>query len=145
MAAKTARIVNDEFTAAIFDPIVGGLGSEMDAGFLASLFKCFADSLKTLGGQSALSAATEEAFFTATQNQLHTLATRRQARSERIHGSDWAEEQEDMLLMEEMEGFALEEMQKALEIIDPQSSLIVAVGSVKALHIPHAYESDSYE
>lgn len=136
-------MVSADFSSAIFTPLVDGIEAEMDAGFLASLYKCFADSLRTLGGRQALSDTNYEMFVKATQQQLHSLATRRQLRSERIHGKDWQEEQEDMLLMEEMEGFALDEMQKALEVVDPAHSLLVAVGSVKEIHLPQSYESDS--
>jgi len=116
----------------------------MDAGFLASLYKCFADSLRTLGGRAALSEANHASIITATQHQLHSLATKRQSRAERIHGRDWQEEREDLLLMEELEGFALDEMQKAVELLDPSYSLLVAIGSVKEIHLPQSYQSDSY-
>lgn len=49
-----------------------------------------------------------------------------------------------MLLMEEMEGFALDEMQKALDVLDPRHPLLVAIGSVKEIHLPQAFDSDSY-
>lgn len=136
-------MVTAEFSSAIFTPLVEGINAELDAGFLASLYKCFADSLRSLGGRPALSEANHEMFIQATQQQLHTLATRRQTRSERIHGLDWQEEHEDMLLMEEMEGFALDEMQKALEVLDPSHPLLIAVSSVRELHLPQTYESDS--
>ncbi|KAF8310256.1 ARM repeat-containing protein [Clavulina sp. PMI_390] len=144
--AKHAELVTPEFSDAIFAPLVEGIHNEQDAGFLASLYKCFADSLLALsGGENAKAVLSEqnyELFIQATQQQLHTLATRRQARTERIHGTDWAEEQEDMILLEEMEGYALDEMQKALEVLDPGHSLLIAVGSVKEIHIPGGYTSD---
>lgn len=148
--AKNTDMVNADFSNAIFTPVIEGISSEQDAGFLASLYACFADSLRSLSGgdpatsQSVLSPANQAAFLKATSEQLHTLATRRQTRSVRIHGRDWQEEQEDMLLMEEMEGFALDEMQKALDVLDPRHPLLVAIGSVKEIHLPQAFDSDSY-
>jgi hypothetical protein len=137
-------MINADFSSAVFTPIIEGINSEMDAGFLASLYKCFADSLRSLGGRAAISDVNYASFITATGHQLHSLATKRQLRAERIHGRDWQEEQEDMMLMEELEGFALDEMQKALELFDPSHSLLVAIGSIREVHLPQGYQSDSH-
>lgn len=137
-------MINADFSSAVFTPITEGINLEMDAGFLASLFKCFADSLRTLGGRAALSDVNYASFITTTQHQLHSLATKRQSRAQRVHGRDWQEEQEDMLLMEELEGFALDEMQKALELLDPSHSLLVSIGSIREIHLPHGYQSNSH-
>lgn len=161
-------MVNADFISAVFGPIIEGITSEQDSGFLASLYKCFADSLRSLSGTEARGreilalssrpsqpqtngfsqpqsqSPLEAAFVKATQNQLHALATRRQNRTGRIHSLDWREEHEDMLLIEEMEGFALEEMQKALEVVDPASSLLVAISHVREMALPQGYESEGY-
>jgi hypothetical protein len=140
--AKRTDMVNADFSSAVFTPITEGINLEMDAGFLASLYKCFADSLRTLGGRAALSDSNYSSFVTATQHQLHSLATKRQSRAERINGRDWQEEQEDMLLMEELEGFALDEMQKALELLGPSHSLLVAIRTIRDIHLPQGYQSE---
>lgn len=144
-------MVNAEFCSAIFTPIIEGLATELDAGFLASLYACFADSLRSLSSgdptvaSSFLSSDNQHNFLKATGEQIHSMATRRQTRSARVHGRDWQEEHEDMLLMEEMEGFALDEMQKAIEVFDPNHQLLFAISNVREIHVPQSYDSDSYE
>lgn len=141
--AKHTNLINAEFSSAVFTPIIEGINSEMDAGFLASLYKCFADSLRSLG-RAAISDVNYASFITATRHQLHSLATKRQMRAERIHGRDWQEEQEDMMLMEELEGFALDEVQNALELFDPSDALLVAIGSIRGIHLPQGSQPDSH-
>jgi len=141
--AQGSDMMNEAFLTGVFSPLIRGITSEMDAGFLTSLYKCFGDCLRTVGGRSALPPSLEEGFLKATQNQLHTLAQKRKARADRIHGRDWEEEKEDVMLMEEMEGYALDEMQIALETLDPRHSLLIAVGSIKSMRLSAEYDSDS--
>lgn len=133
--AQANGLVSQEFVSAVFQPIIRGLATELDSSFLASLFKCFADCLRNFGGREILPPDLEHMFFEATKNQLSSLAQKRKSRMDRVHGKDWEEEREDSMLMEEVEGFALDEIHRALEDIDPSHSLLVAVGSVKSMSI----------
>ena len=139
--AKDSNMADEPFVNGVFVPIIDAMPNEPDAGFLASLYKCFSESARAVNA-SALSPELVNGFIKATQNQLHSLAQRRKSRADRIHGRDWEEEKEDIMLMEEMEGFALEEIQKALEALDPQHPLLIAVGSVKSMRLSGSYESD---
>src|SRR6266436_7538826 len=102
-------MADEPFVTGVFVPIIDAMPNEPDAGFLASLYKCFSESARAVGA-SALSPDLVHRFINATQNQLHSLAQRRKSRADRVHGRDWEEEREDIMLMEEMEDFALEEM-----------------------------------
>ena len=131
-------MLTPQIASAVFSSLISGISTEMDAGFLASLYKCFADSLRTVG---SLDPELVTTFLKATESQLHSLAQKRKIRSDHVaDGRDWEEEKEDVLLMEEMEGFALEEMQKALEVLDPNHPLLIAVGSVKGMRVGASYE-----
>lgn len=48
------NVINADFSSAVFTLITEGINLEMDAESLASLYKCFADSMRTLGGHAAL-------------------------------------------------------------------------------------------
>lgn len=115
---------------ASFLQLINCVSSEADPSFLASLYKCFADSLKIMGGPSTLTPEFQSGIIEATKRQLQTLADRRKNRSQRP-ASDIEDDRDDMALLEEIEDFALEDMAKLLYYLDPQHSLLVAVSSVK--------------
>ncbi|KAF8333461.1 armadillo-type protein [Cantharellus anzutake] len=142
--AKDSNAADESFVNGVFIPIIDAMPTEPDAGFLSSLYKCFSESVRSVG-TSALSRDLVNGFIKATQNQLHSLAQKRRSRADRVHGRDWDEEKEDIMLMEEMESFALDEMQKALEVLDPSHPLLPAVESVKGMRLSSAYDSDYEE
>jgi importin-5 len=109
--------------SASFHQLINCITSETDSSFLASLFKCFADSLRIMGGPSALSQEFHNGIIEATKRQLQTLADKRKKRSQRPP-SELADDKED---------FALEDMAKLLYYMDPKHPLLVAVSSVKDL------------
>src|SRR5689334_7663161 len=98
--AQANGLVSQEFVSAVFQPIIRGMVTELDSSFLASLFKCFGDCLRNLG-REVLPPDLEHMFLEATKTQLSNLAQKRKSRMDRVHGKDWEEEREDILLMEE--------------------------------------------
>lgn len=126
---------------ATFSQLINCIGIETDSSFLASLYKCFADSLRTLGGPAALSPEFHDGVIEATKRQLQTLADKRKSRATRP-STDLADDKEDLMLLEEMEDFALEDMAKMLAIFDPNHPLLMAVSSVRDLGM-HLSQWDS--
>ena len=120
--------------------LVNCIGIEGDASFLASLFKCFSDSLRVVGGPSTLSREIQDGIMEATKRQLQNFADKRKARASRP-ASDLADDKEDLVLIEEMEEFALEDMAKVLVAFDPNHPLLIAIASVKQLGL----HLDQYE
>ena len=127
---KTSNTLTPQMVSATFHQLINCVGSEQDASFLASLFKCFADSLKVMGGPSSLTPEFQTGIIEATKRQLQTLADKRKNRKQRP-ANEIADAREDMALFEEIEDFALEDMAKLLYYMDPEHPLLVAVSSVK--------------
>ncbi|KAF7978256.1 hypothetical protein HWV62_1080 [Athelia sp. TMB] len=127
---KTSNTLTPQMVSATFHQLINCVGSEQDASFLASLFKCFADSLKVMGGPSSLTPEFQTGIIEATKRQLQTLADKRKNRKQRP-ANEIADAREDMALLEEIEDFALEDMAKLLYYMDPEHPLLVAVSSVK--------------
>ena len=83
----------------------------------------------------------------ATKRQLHSIADRRKARANRISSAassnagvgDW--DRDEMVLLEEMEDFALEDMGKMIAEFDPNHPLLVAISGVRDLGF-NTYDSD---
>jgi len=141
--------------SASFLQIINGISTEHDSSFLASLYRCFNDALRVVGGPAALPRDFHDGVIEATKRQLQMLADKRRARANRIaHGNnnglgvggeakvDLEDEREDMALLEEIEDFALEDMAKMLAAFDPAHPLLVAVSSVKDLGISQYEDSD---
>ncbi|KAJ7634928.1 armadillo-type protein [Roridomyces roridus] len=139
-SGKNSGTLTNQMVTATFLQIINGISTEHDASFLSSLYKCFNDSLRVIGGPITLSAEFQNGVMEATKRQLHSLADKRRARKARP-ASDMEEDREDMALLEEIEDFALEDMAKMLTIFDPSHPLLVAVSSVKDLGF-NQYDSD---
>jgi hypothetical protein len=129
---KTSGTLTNQMVSATFLQLINCISTEHDSSFLASLYKCFTDSLRVIGGPGALTREFHDGVMEATKRQLQLLADRRKARAGRS-GSDLEEEREDLALLEEMEDFALEDMGKLLMCFDASHPLLVAVSSVKEL------------
>ncbi|TDL15928.1 ARM repeat-containing protein [Rickenella mellea] len=134
VCGKQSNTLTPQMLNAVFQQLTTVIESETDASFLASLYKCFADSLKVISGPSALSPELRAGILSATRNQLQVLAERRKARAARP-AQERLEEREDLALLEELEDFALEDMSGMLKYFEEAQGLLVAVGSVKALGV----------
>jgi hypothetical protein len=139
-SGKNSGTLTNQMVTATFLQIINGISTEHDASFLSSLYKCFNDSLRIIGGPSALSPEFQNGVIEATKRQLQALADKRRARKARP-ASDLEEDREDMALLEEIEDFALEDMAKMLTVFEANHPLLVAVSSVKDLGF-NQYDSD---
>lgn len=137
---KNSGTLTNHMVTASFSQLVNCIGSERDASFLASLYKCFSDSLRVIGGPSALTREVQDGIIEATKRQLQSFADKRKARAGRPAG-DLADDKEDLVLIEEMEDFALEDMAKVLLALDSNHPLLIAVSSVRQLGL----HLDQYE
>ncbi|THG94123.1 hypothetical protein EW026_g7284 [Hermanssonia centrifuga] len=88
--------------------------------------------LASSGGPTALPQDIQVGIIEATKRQLQALADRRKARAVRP-ASEVADDKEDLMLIEEMEEFALEDMAKMLSTFDPNHPLLIAISSVRDL------------
>ncbi|KDQ51416.1 hypothetical protein JAAARDRAFT_185002 [Jaapia argillacea MUCL 33604] len=129
---KTSGTLTHQMVNASFTQLVNCISSESDSSFLASLYKCFTDSLRVIGGPSSLPPEIQTGIIEATKRQLQTLADRRKSRSSRP-AAEIEDEKEDLALIEEMEEFAFEDMEKMLKCFDPHHPLLVAISSVREL------------
>lgn len=129
---KNSNTLTNQMVSATFSQLIGCISTETDSSFLSSLYKCFSDCLRVLGGPSAVPSELQSSVIEATKRQLQTLAEKRKARSGRS-ASEIEEEKEDLALIEEMEEFALEDMSKLLVLLDPGHPLLVAISGVREL------------
>ena len=140
--AKESKLITEEMFDAVFQQLINVIGSEPDASFLASLYKCFTDSARLFIHPSPTSQVPQFTFppqysqslFKATQSQLHAIAQKRKQRAS-LPAYQREEDHDDLALLEEMEEFALEDMGKCIQLLEPSSQLLVAVSSVKDLAI----------
>ncbi|QRW07401.1 importin subunit beta-3 [Ceratobasidium sp. AG-Ba] len=144
---STGVISPDEMNA-IFLQITRAIQPEGDSGFLASLCKCLADSLLVVGRQAIIAPLANE-ISAACKAQLAALASRREMRTRRVkYGPEWEEDKEDMLLLQELEDSAFDEMGRLLKFLDPNHpvslivhipdtadylKLLIAIGSIKEM------------
>lgn len=138
---KSSNTLTNPMVTATFHQIITCISTEHDASFLASLFKCFTDSLRIIGGPSALSQEYHNGILEATKCQLQLLADRRKGRTNRAASEAGENDKEEMALLEEIEDFALEDMGKMLKAFDGNHPLLVAVSSVKDLGF-NSWDSD---
>ncbi|KZT00064.1 ARM repeat-containing protein [Laetiporus sulphureus 93-53] len=129
---KASSTLTDQMVSATFSQLVNCIASETDCSFLASLYKCFTDGMRALGGPSMLAPQIHDGIMEATKHQLQGIADKRKARAARP-ASDLADEKDDLMLLEEMEDFALEDMAKMLIAFDSNHQLLIAVSSVRDL------------
>ncbi|KAI0061801.1 ARM repeat-containing protein [Artomyces pyxidatus] len=129
---KQSNTLTNQMVSASFSQLTSCISTETDSSFLSSLYKCFTDCLRVLGGSTALPPEFQGGIIEATKRQLQALADKRKARSARP-AAEIEEEKEDLALIEEMEDFALEDMSKLLVLLDPNHPLLVAVSSVRDL------------
>ncbi|KAG8702119.1 hypothetical protein FRC08_003684 [Ceratobasidium sp. 394] len=134
-SGNTTGVISPEEINAVFLQITRTIQPEGDAGFLGSLCKCLADSLLVVGRQAIVPPLVNE-ISTACKAQLAALASRREMRARRIkHGPEWEEDKEDMLLLQELEDTAFDEMSRLLGFLDPNHPLLIAIGSIKEMAI----------
>lgn len=129
---KSSSTLTNQMVSATFLQLISCIGSESDSSFLASLYKCFTDAMRVVGGPGALSCEYHDGVVEATKRQLQSLADRRRGRAQRP-ASDLEDDREDLALLEEMEDFALEDMAKMLQVFDPNHPLLIAISSVREL------------
>ncbi|KAF7325964.1 hypothetical protein MKEN_00447300 [Mycena kentingensis (nom. inval.)] len=144
-SGKNSGTLTNQMVAATFMQLITNIGTEHDPSFLSSLYKCFNDSVRVIGGPAALPPEFQNGVIEATKRQLQVLADRRRARKARSGSGSGAEaveeDKEELALFEEMEDFALEDMGKMLAAFDGNHPLLVAVSSVRDLGF-NQYDED---
>ena len=138
---KNSGALTPQIVSGTFSQLINCIANEPDASFLASLYRAFSDSMRLLGGPSAIAAELHDGVVEATKRQLQSLADKRKARAARS-AAQIEEEREDLSLVEEMEEFALEDMHKLLVSFDPNHPLLVAISSVRDLGL-HLGQGDA--
>jgi importin-5 len=130
---EQSGILTAEHVSATLMQLISCLGTEEDASFLSSLYRCLLDCLRVVGGPQGLSPQYQSGLIEATKRQLQRLAERRKVRSAQPRSEYDEDRQEELAMLEEMEDFALEDMSRLLEYCEPNHPLMIAVSSVKAL------------
>jgi len=126
--AKQRNTLMNQMVSTTFLQLFNSISAEHDSRFLASLYSYFSESLPIVGVPEALSQQIHESIIEATKRLLQSLAAdKRKARAARdvSHAADF--NRDEMALVEEMEDFALEDMEKMLAAFDPSHLLLVAV------------------
>lgn len=148
---KNSGTLTPQMVSASFSQVVQFINAETDPTFLSSLYRCFCDCLRVITPQGSSSATAlpqeiHDAVIDATKRQLQNIADRRKARANRST-TEVAEDKEDLMLMEEMEDFALEDMSKMVAMLDMNGNtatnpLSIAISSVRELGL-HLDQWDS--
>jgi importin-5 len=156
---KQSNTLTNQMVSATLIQLISCISDGHDASFLASLFKAFANCLHVIGGASILPQEYRDGILEATKRQLGGIADKRRNRSARCTSSslhdlgssssedgmgdtrmggptgvedDSAfEDDDDLVLIEEMEDFALEDMGKMLKALEAPTEILVALGSVQ--------------
>jgi importin-5 len=74
---KTSNALTTLMVSASFHQLINCIGSETDPSFLAPLFECFSDSLKVVGGHSALALEFQTGVTDVMQQEVQTLVDKR--------------------------------------------------------------------
>ena len=136
---KTSDTLTASMVTASLHRLIKCLRTESDPSFVSSLYRSIADSLRVVG-MVFLTPDLIHGLLDATKAQLTTLAERRKARGSRVHGQADEnaaddDDREEIALLEEMEEFALEDMEKTLRLVDDEHPLLIAVASVRDLGV----------
>lgn len=129
---KSSGTLTNEMVSATLSQLVNCTATEGDSSFLASLYRCFWQCITVLDGAANLTPQIHDGIMEATRRQLQSLADRRKSRANRP-AQEIDEEKEDLMLLEEMEDFALEDMAKMLTAFNKEHELLMAVSSVRDL------------
>jgi hypothetical protein len=130
---KSSGTLTPEMVSASLSKLVYCMQIESDTSFLTSLYKSVADTLRVVG-IPALTPPLSGGLMDATKHQLQNLADKRKHRSQRP-AAELEDDREELSLLEEMEEFALEDMEKLLRMLDGQHPLLIAIASVRELGI----------
>lgn len=131
----------------IFRSILSAINEENDPGFLSSLYKSINDAMLVIPANTIPPDLSTD-IISSTQSKLRSIGQRRKGRFERAYSQqapeDAEEEREDMLLMEELEDFALDEIARLLRAFDPNHLLLITVSSVRELGIGTSTEETDF-
>ncbi|XP_006460617.1 hypothetical protein AGABI2DRAFT_220702 [Agaricus bisporus var. bisporus H97] len=133
-SGKISNTLTTQMVTATFNQLISCIRSEPDSSFLASLYKCFTESLQVIGGPTNLPQEYHIGIIDATKHQLQALADKRRSRANRLAG-DPDIDREDIALYEQFEEFELQEMDKLLKDLDRNHPLRIAVSSVRELGV----------
>ncbi len=114
----------------IFKALNEAILKETDMEYTGMLYAQYAECVKIIGGPPPQPYL--QAFEAATQFQLETMGTVRQMRV-KSQGSWDNEERLAEVDMEESENLALDEIAKAVHLVNENSSLLIMTGSVREL------------
>lgn len=131
-SGKSSGTLTTPMVSTTFTQLINCVGTENDTSFLASLYKCFGDSLRTIGGPPTLSPEYRDGIIEATKRQLENLANKRRTRRS-ISVADIEDDKEELALLEELEEFVLDDMGKLLIELDSNHPLLIAVSGVRDL------------
>ncbi|KAH7909589.1 ARM repeat-containing protein [Hygrophoropsis aurantiaca] len=135
----SSSTLTPQMVAASFVQLIRCMQIETDPSFLTSMYRTFIDGIQVVG-LPALTPELHAGVIEATKHQLQVLADKRKDRSQRPDAK-LDDIKKEMSLMEELEEFALEDMERLLKMLDPQHPLLIAVSSVRELGI-NQYDSE---
>ncbi|KIY64331.1 ARM repeat-containing protein [Cylindrobasidium torrendii FP15055 ss-10] len=146
-AGGTSGTLTPPMVHATYAQLVQCVGQERDPGFVASLFKSISDCLKiSVQAGAPLEPDVRVGIINAIKKQVSWLAERRKGRTP----PEDEDEDEELMLIEEMEDFALEDMGKLVEILFVQdgqlvpegNSLLVGISSVRQLSSTKGFDTE---
>ncbi|KAF8224899.1 hypothetical protein L208DRAFT_1308477 [Tricholoma matsutake] len=130
---KSSNTLTNPMVTVTFHQIITCISTEHDSSFLASLYKCFMDSLCVIGGPLALSQEYHNGIMEAMKRQLQLLTDRQKGQANHTTLEVGENDNDEMALLEEIEDFTLEDMGKMLSAFDANHPLLVAVSSVNSV------------
>ena len=167
---KSSGTLTPPMVTASLSKLVYCIQIETDPSFVASLYKAIADTLRVVGVH-ALTPELTNGLMDGTKLQLQNMAEKRKRRSPGVGGANGIaggagagtgagtgagasdahpqphdeDDQDEIALMEEMEEFALEDMEKTLRMLDGQHPLLIAIASVRELGHRYPWEGEDAE
>ncbi|TIB80440.1 ARM repeat-containing protein [Wallemia mellicola] len=144
--SKLTNQANEEIIDTTFANVVEAISDEVDPTFLGVLVNCFYKLVSTFGLPN-LKEPIAETFTKAIEQQLRDLHEKRTNRIQKFgkhtSGGDVDHEDLEMVLEEEeAENGALDEISACLKILDPQSGLLVGIGTVAQMEIGPEWEDE---
>lgn len=129
---KNSGTLTPQMVNASFSQVVNCIAAEKDPTFFSSLYRCFNDCMRVAGGPAGLPQEVKDAALEATTRQLQLIADRRKSRAG-LSTKELEDDREDIRLVQEIEDYAFEDMVKTVSTVDPESSLLIAISSVREL------------
>ena len=130
---KSCKLLTDQMVCATFHQLTECIKTERLASFVDSLYQCLKQAILIIGDSSILPRKIRDEISESATRQLEIMADRRNARVGRSVSEYGEQNIKRSILLDQIEDFALQDMEEILKMLDVHHPLLVTLSSMKDL------------